>query len=216
MVENETVRKMIGYMRVSTDDQNLDMQRKALNRFGVPDDRIFSDKKSGSRMDRKGLELAVKACGPDVTLVVWKLDRLGRSTIGILDLLDDLTSRDVGIVSLTENIDTTSPHGKFFVTVIAAFAQLERDLIAERTKAGIAAAKERGVKMGPKHSVLGYPKRLKAFVALLNAGTLETMTGREIIEAMNAADPKAPKIKTPQSFYNWRREGFAGLPESEE
>lgn len=206
---------MIGYMRVSTDDQNMDMQKRALVKYGVDETRIFSDTMTGSRMNRRGLDLAVKAAGPDVTIVVWKLDRLGRSTIGVLNLLDELTKKKVGIVSLTENIDTTSPHGKFFVTVIAAFAQLERDLVSERTKAGIAAAQARGVKMGPKHSVLGYPKRLKAFLKLLNEGDLETMSGREIIEAMNAADPKAPPIQTPQSYYNWKKKGFNGLPGNE-
>jgi DNA invertase Pin-like site-specific DNA recombinase len=135
---------LLGYVRISTADQSLHLQRDALLAAGVEAERIYEDVLSGRREDRPGLEACLKALQPGNTLVVWKLDRLGRSTKHLLVLLDGLTKRGVGFRSLQEAIDTTTPMGQCMVTILAAFAQLERDILVERTKAGLVAAKARG------------------------------------------------------------------------
>jgi DNA invertase Pin-like site-specific DNA recombinase len=203
--------KLVGYMRVSTDEQDFRLQRDALIAAGVKEGNIFSDKMTGSRMDRAGLKRAVKVCWPGDTIVVWKLDRLGRSTIGVLQQLDELNKAEVGIRSLTENLDTKTHTGKFVMTILAAFAQMERDMISERTKAGLKAYQDRGGKMGPKHSILDNPKRLAKFKALHKSGQLFLMSGSQIVQAMNDADPKAKPIKGSQVYFNWKRRNFAGL-----
>lgn len=201
--------KTFGYARVSTDDQELSLQRDALERFGV--DHIFEEHHTGARMDRPALARALKVCRRGDRLVVWKLDRLGRSTVGVIEAVEGMQDKGIEFISLSESIDTTTPMGKFFLTIMAAIAQLERDLISERTKAGVASYKARGGKMGKPHFVRDYPKRLKKFAELWPVIYAGGMTGPEVIREMNKADPKAPKIKTPQSFYNWRSKGFDGF-----
>jgi len=133
---------LIGYARVSKDEQNLDLQLDALNAAGV--ERIFSDKESGAKADRKGLAEALSHLGAGDVLTVWKLDRLGRNTIQLMMLLNQLHERGVEFKSLTEGIDTTTSFGRFFFTMSAALSQLERDRLIERTKAGLKSAKARG------------------------------------------------------------------------
>ena len=200
--------KTYGYMRVSTDDQDFKLQEDALNRYPV--DFIFSDKMTGATMDRPGLKRAVKVMRPGDKLVVWKLDRLGRSTIGVLDAAEQLARAGIELVSISEQFDTTTPMGKMFFTIIAAFAQMERDLISERTKAGIAAHKARGGRMGKMHFVKDYPKRMARWRELWPLIVGGGMTGAEIVEEIRKADPNPP-IKSVQSFYNWRRRGFDGF-----
>jgi DNA invertase Pin-like site-specific DNA recombinase len=137
---------IIGYARVSTADQNLDLQRDALARAGC--DRIFEDRMSGAKADRPGLEQALSHAREDDTLVVWKLDRLGRSLPHLVETVMALNTRGVGFKSLQESIDTTSPAGKLVFHVFAALAEFERDLIRERTVAGLVAARARGRKGG--------------------------------------------------------------------
>ncbi|MFD1198043.1 recombinase family protein [Brucella gallinifaecis] len=138
---------IIGYARVSTDDQKLDLQVQALKENGC--DRIFTDHgQSGYRFDRCGLEKAMQALKPGATLVVWRLDRLGRSLVGLVDLLERLEAGNVHFRSLSENIDTASSGGKLIFHVMAALAEFERSLISERTRAGMAAAKAKGTKIG--------------------------------------------------------------------
>ena len=139
---------LIGYARVSTDDQNLDLQRDALIRAGVHPGKIYEEYVSGVAKRRPQLVECVKVLGEGDVLVIWKLDRLGRDLIEVVKLASELKDRKVQLRSLTEQIDTTSAYGSFFFHVIAAFAQLERDLISERTKAGLAAARARGRKGG--------------------------------------------------------------------
>ena len=145
---------LIGYMRVSKGDgsQNLDLQKDALLASGVHEDRIYSDTQSGSRHDdRPGLVSCLKALQPGNTLVVWKLDRLGRSLKDLVNIVEDLTALDVGLKVLTgkgAQIDTTTPHGKLVFGLFASLAEFERELIIERTKAGLAAARARGRKGG--------------------------------------------------------------------
>jgi len=133
---------LIGYARVSTQDQNLDLQQKALQHAGC--EKIYEDKISGLRADRPGLEQALEQLREGDTFVVWKLDRLGRSVKNLREITAKLEKTKVHFKSLTDHIDTTSPMGRFFFHVMASLAQMERELIVERTRAGLKAAKQRG------------------------------------------------------------------------
>lgn len=133
----------IGYARVSTLDQNPELQTKALKAAGC--DKIFTDRGvSGSKASREQLEKMLEHLREGDEVVVWKLDRLGRNTRNLLELVDELENRGVHFQSLTEGISTTGPMGRAMLTVMSAFAQLERDQLIERTKAGMAAAKSNG------------------------------------------------------------------------
>lgn len=148
MIVREDDRPKIGYARISTADQKLDLQTDALVKFGVDRDQIYSDQASGSRFDRPGLRSAMKALRPGDTLVVWKLDRLGRSVIDVLEMIKRLSDRDIVLISLTESLDGRTAIGKLMITILAGFAQMERDLIIERTKAGQKASRDRGIVPG--------------------------------------------------------------------
>jgi DNA invertase Pin-like site-specific DNA recombinase len=137
---------LIGYARVSTADQNLDLQKDALLAAGC--ERIFTDTASGVKAQRPGLTAALQHCRPADTLVVWKLDRLGRSLPHLVETVRDLVAQGVGFRSLQENIDTTSSGGKLIFHIFASLAEFERDIIRERTKAGLSAARARGRKGG--------------------------------------------------------------------
>lgn len=132
----------IGYARVSTEVQDLALQTRALEQTQC--ERVFTDKVSGSRADRPGLKEAFSHLREGDTLVVWKLDRLGRGVKGLIDLVTDLESRKIHFQSLTDQIDTSTPAGRFFFHVMASLAQMERELVVERTQAGLAAARQRG------------------------------------------------------------------------
>jgi DNA invertase Pin-like site-specific DNA recombinase len=144
---------LLGYARVSTDDQRLDLQRDALIKAGVQPGRIYEDKLSGARSDRPGLEAVLKAARDGDTLVVWRLDRLGRTMVDLIKLVTDLEARGVGFRSLTENIDTTTPAGKLIFHVFGALAEFERNLTRERTRAGLLAARARGRVGGRKRAM---------------------------------------------------------------
>jgi DNA invertase Pin-like site-specific DNA recombinase len=138
----------IGYCRVSTDDQNPDLQLAALKRAGCKN--ICTDKATGAHVKRPQLTKCLASLQAGDVLVVWKLDRLGRSLRDLIALLDDLKARDSGFRSLTEAIDSTTPTGRAMWQMIGILAELERSLLLERTKAGRAEAVARGVKMGRK------------------------------------------------------------------
>ncbi|KYT91219.1 hypothetical protein AML78_25485, partial [Escherichia coli] len=133
---------LIGYIRVSTNDQNTGLQRNALECAGC--EQIFEDKMSGKTTQRPGLKRALKKLKPGDTLMVWKLDRLGRSMRHLVALTDELQQQGINFRSLTDNIDTSTPMGRFFFHIMGALAEMERELIVERTRAGLAAARERG------------------------------------------------------------------------
>lgn len=137
---------LIGYARVSTPDQRLSLQRDALERAGC--EHVFDDQASGARTDRPGLAAALAYLRTADTLVVWKLDRLGRSMTHLIEKVGELGARGIGFRSLTENIDTTTPGGMLVFNIFGSLAQFERDLIRERTQAGLRAARERGSKGG--------------------------------------------------------------------
>lgn len=137
----------IGYARVSTDDQNLALQMDALQRAGC--ERIFYDEGfSGVSTNRPALDEALSALAPGDILIIWKLDRLGRSLAHLIEVNTQLAARGIGFRSLTETIDTTTAGGKFIFHVWAALAEFERSLISERTRAGMTAAKARGIHTG--------------------------------------------------------------------
>ncbi len=136
----------IGYARVSTPEQSLDPQRDALRASGVQE--IFEDTGSGAKADRRGLANLLKCARDGDTVVVWRLDRLGRSLRNLVELIAELQARGVGIKSLQENIDTNTASGKLFLHIFAALAEFERELGRERTMAGLKSASERGRKGG--------------------------------------------------------------------
>ena len=157
---------LIGYARVSKDEQNLDLQIDALNAAGV--EKIFSDKESGAKADRKGLAETLSHLRAGDVLTVWKLDRLGRNTIQLMMLLNDLHERGVEFKSLTEGIDTTTSFGRFFFTMSAALSQLERDRLIERTRAGLKSARARGRTGGRKTKLS--PDQVEMAKGLLASG----------------------------------------------
>ncbi|QFY44098.1 recombinase family protein [Candidatus Methylospira mobilis] len=142
---------LIGYARVSTQDQNLDLQLEALTKAGC--EKLFDDKISGSRAERPGLSKALETLREGDTLVVWKLDRLGRSVKHLIDLVGELRKRGVQFKSLTDAIDTGTPSGCFFFHVMASLAEMERELTIERTRAGLEVARQLGRKGGRKREM---------------------------------------------------------------
>lgn len=142
---------LIGYARVSTQDQNLDLQIEALTQAGCK--KVFDDKISGSRAERPGLTKALEMLREGDTLVVWKLDRLGRSVKNLVDLVGELHKQSVQFKSLTDAIDTGTPSGRFFFHVMASLAEMERELTVERTRAGLEVARQLGRKGGRKRQM---------------------------------------------------------------
>lgn len=201
----------IGYWRVSTPDQDPDYQIAELEKAGIPKDMIFGETISGARMNRPQLQRALKIARRGDCLVVWKLDRLGRSLTDVLLVIQDMKKRGINVRSLTEPIDTTSAMGTLVMQILLAVAEMERNLIAERTKAGVKRYREKGGKMGKPHYIRDYPKRIEAFRKLWLAGKIEDMTGRQIIDALNKADRKAPQIRVPQVYFNWKSAGMPGF-----
>ena len=149
---------LIGYARVSTQDQNLHLQKDALTKAGC--EKIFTDTISGSTQERKGLDEALSFLRSGDTLVVWKLDRLGRTMKHLIDTVTQLKDKGIGFKSLTENIDTTTPGGKLIFHVFGSLAEFERDLIRERTQAGLLAARARGRNGGRPKSPFSDEKKL--------------------------------------------------------
>jgi DNA invertase Pin-like site-specific DNA recombinase len=137
---------LIGYARVSTHEQTLNLQRDALTKAGCT--KIFTDTASGAKTERIGLEQALKYVRKGDTLVVWRLDRLGRSLPHLIATMTALEERGIGFKSLTENIDTTTSGGKLIFHIFGALAEFERNLIRERTLASLVAARERGRRGG--------------------------------------------------------------------
>ncbi|EJI5073158.1 recombinase family protein [Salmonella enterica] len=156
----------IGYIRVSTNDQNTDLQRNAL--ISAECEQIFDDKMSGTKANRPGLKRALKALKTGDTLVVWKLDRLGRSVKNLVGLISELHERKIHFQSLTDSIDTSTPMGRFFFHVMSALAEMERELIVERTNAGLAAARAQG-RIGGRRPAL-QPEQIAQISRLIRNG----------------------------------------------
>ena len=172
---------LIGYARVSTDEQSLDLQLDALKKAGCK--RIFTDKVSTTKAHHPGLTDAVSHLRNSDVLVIWKLDRLGRTVKGLVDFVADLQKRDVQFRSLTDSIDTTTPSGRFFFHVMASLAQMERELLAERTRAGLVAARRRGRVGGRKRRMT--PGKVESARKLLRSG----MAPREVAQNLGVSIP---------------------------
>jgi DNA invertase Pin-like site-specific DNA recombinase len=169
---------LVGYMRVSTDGdrQVLDLQRDALLAAGVDERHLFEDRASGSRGDRAGLGKVLAFIRAGDCLVVWKLDRLGRSLPHLLTTVTDLKERGVAFRSLTEQIDTTTPQGELLFHIFGALAQFERALIQERVQAGLVAARRRGRRGG--RPVAIDSEKLGAVIAALDGGATKAAACR--------------------------------------
>jgi DNA invertase Pin-like site-specific DNA recombinase len=174
---------LIGYMRVSKADgsQALDLQRDALLAAGVEPVRLYEDHASGKRDERPGLEACLKGLRPGDTLVAWKLDRLGRDLRHLVNLAHELTERGVGLRVLAgegSTIDTTTPNGRLMFGVFAALAEFERELIMERTRAGLASARARGRRGGRPYKMTATKLRL----AQAAMGRRDTRVGEQCAE----------------------------------
>jgi len=175
---------LIGYMRVSKADgsQANDLQRDALIAAGVDVAHLYEDRASGKREDRPGLIACLKALRPNDTLIVWKLDRLGRDLRHLINTVHDLTGRGIGLKVLTGHgatIDTTTAAGKLVFGIFAALAEFERELIAERTTAGLASARARGRKGGRPYKMTPTKLRL-AMVSMRQPDTIVSTLCQEL------------------------------------
>ena len=183
----------VGYARVSTNDQNISMQIDALESSGCKE--IFSDIASGAKTERPGLEQALAYVREGDTIVVWKLDRLGRSIQHLIQSINTLQNKGIGFKSLQENIDTTTNGGKLIFHMFSSLAEFERDLIRERTRVGLKAARARG-KCGGRKPIL-QDKQVARMIELYNEGS---STVGEICKIFSISRP---------SFYNylkiWRK-----------
>ncbi len=189
---------LVGYMRVSSDNdrQSTALQRDALLAAGVDARHLFEDRASGATDDRPGLAKALDFVQPGDVLVVWKLDRLGRSLSHLLTIVTTLRERQVAFRSLTEGMDTTTPSGELLFHVFGALAQYERALIRERIMAGLAAAKRRGRRGGRPPAISG--EKLDAILAALDGGMSKAAVCRTfgvkrttLIETLTRVDPPA-------------------------
>ena len=170
---------LIGYMRVSKSDgtQTLDLQHDALLVAGVTPERIYTDRASGRKDDRPGLALCLRALQPGDTLVVWKLDRLGRNLKHLISVVDDLQQRQIGFKVLAGagmQIDTTTANGRLVFGIFAALAEFEAELIRERTQAGLAAARARGRRGGRPRKMT--KEALRTAMAALSGRTTSART----------------------------------------
>ena len=181
---------LLGYARVSTFDQTPELQADELSAAGCY--RIFTDHASGANTSRPALDEALDQLRPGDTLVVWRLDRLGRSLRNLIDLVGELDHRGVGFVSLTESIDTTTPGGKLIFHIFGALAEFERDLIRERTIAGLAAARARGRKGG--RPTVWTPEKLKTARAMYDSREHDVATIARVLGVSRASVYRALSI----------------------
>lgn len=170
---------LIGYARVSTQDQHLDLQLKSLTEVGC--EKIFQDKVSGKKLEKTGLIEAISHLRKGDTLVVWKLDRLGRSVKQLVALIDQLNKQEIQFKSITDSIDTSTPSGRFFFHVMASLAEMERELMIERTKAGLAIAKQQGRTGGRKPKMT--PSKIASAKKLLSSG----IPAKEVAKNLNVS-----------------------------
>jgi DNA invertase Pin-like site-specific DNA recombinase len=181
----------VGYARVSTTDQNLDLQLDQLRQAKC--EKFYTDTISGAKTARPGLDAALAYLRATDTLVVWKLDRLGRSLQHLIETVNALQERDIGFMSLTEQIDTTTPGVKLIFHMFGALAEFERDLIRERTQAGLQAARARGRKGGRPHKLSA--KRAETAQKLYDSGE---MSVDEICSSMGIGRTTLYRYITPK------------------
>jgi len=193
---------LIGYIRVSTNDQNTDLQRQALICAGC--EHIFDDKISGKSTERPGLKRAIRHLKPGDSLVVWKLDRLGRSVRHLITLVEELKSKGVHFRSLTDSIDTGTAMGRFFFHIMSALAEMERELTVERTLAGLAAARAEG-RIGGRKRIMTEEIVARARRMFINGATLQQVSlvldvsPKTIYKYIPGAEQQILKLSQPQS-----------------
>lgn len=195
---------LIGYARVSTDDQNMDLQRDALASIGC--ERLFEDKSSGAKADRPGLKQAIDQLRDGDTLVVWRLDRLGRSLKDLIIRAEELNERGVGLKSIQESIDTNSSGGQLIFHMFGALAQFERSLIRERTQAGLQAARARGRKGGRPKSLARKQREHAANLYKAKQHTVKEICALVGIPALSRKALK--RIST--AIRKWKFQGWSG------
>jgi DNA invertase Pin-like site-specific DNA recombinase len=179
---------IFGYARVSTFDQNLELQKDALKKAGCEE--IFVEKASGAKADRPALKDLLRKLRPGDTLIVWKLDRLGRSLQHLIESVNKLEKNGMAFKSLTESIDTTTPNGKLIFHIFGALAEFERGLIAERTRAGLASARERGRKGGRKKGLSDESKLIAVTAKALYENSQENkMSTQDIADRLGISRP---------------------------
>ncbi len=189
----------VGYARVSTHEQKLDLQISALLDYGVKRNAIFTDVMTGATQKRQGLEEALSWCdGDNVELVIWKFDRLGRSVTGVLKTLKELNDRGVDVVSITERFDSSTPMGKAMMMILLVFAEMERDMISERTKAGLARARASG-SWKPRPQAMT-PERIEVATRMIEEGL---HSHDDIRSALEEIDKDTNLGRS--SYYNWLR-----------
>lgn len=183
--------RILGYARVSTEDQNLDMQIEALKKAGVHPNHMFVEKVSAAAKNRPKLKLLLKSLRQDDRVVFWKFDRLARNVMELHTRIEQIKAAGAEYISITEHVDTSTPAGKLMLNMIAAFAQFERDMTIDRTRAGVAAAKARGVQFGQ-------PKKIKdkAVVAKIKKWRKERVPFREIQRRLLADDKIKVSVTT--------------------
>jgi DNA invertase Pin-like site-specific DNA recombinase len=192
---------LVGYMRVSSDNdrQALDLQYDALINAGIDPRHIFQDKASGARDNREGLQKALDYLKPGDCLVVWKLDRLGRSLPHLISIVDGFKKKGIAFKSLTEQMDTATPHGEFFFGIFGSLAQYERALTKERIMAGLSAAKKRGRQGGRPRAIS--EEKMRAISEALSTGTSKAAVCRTfnvkrttLYDALGAYQGKFPTL----------------------
>jgi len=194
---------LVGYMRVSTAEQNLALQRDALLSAGVAPERIYDDTCSGIVTSRPGLARALDVTREGDALVIWKLDRIGRSLRHIVELVDGLQKRGIGLKVLTGGIDTTSSTGRLVFGIFATLAEFERDLVLERTMAGLAAARARG-RAGGRPRLMTRAKLRTAMAMMADRGNAATDVAEQLgisvstlyayVDGEGQAKPRAHKL----------------------
>lgn len=170
---------LVGYARVSTNDQTLDLQIDALKKAGC--EKIYTDTASGAKTDRKGLQEALNHLRSGDVLIVWRLDRLGRTLKQLIELINTLNDSGIGFKSQQESIDTTSSGGKLVFHIFGALAEFERELVRERTRAGLDAARARG-RNGGRPKVLDDPKKIERLKKMYDSKQYQVS---ELLEMFN-------------------------------
>ncbi len=187
--------RFIGYARVSTGEQNLDLQIRALKAAGVRDDNLHVEKVSGAAKRRPELDYAIMDCRPGDTFLVWRIDRLARSMRDLYARLDRIYAAGASFKSITENFDFGTVSGKFVLGILGLVAEFERQLIAQRTQAGIAAFKLRNPGREWGRELYMTPERIKRAGELLNSGK----SGPQVAEIM--------KVSTASIYKYWKQKG---------
>jgi len=194
---------LIGYARVSTSDQSVDMQIEALKKYGVREEDIYSESASGVKRKRPALQAALRQMREGDTLVVWKLDRIARSINNLLEVMNELDAKGVKFRSITEGLETETPGGQLVFFIMGALAQFERDLIVERTRAGVANAKAKGKKFGrefklqkedmPEVWKMIYEQKMSRKEVAKQFGVVENTISRRLKEYEASKDSKSDK-----------------------